>query len=213
MKETIPYNPDLPAQITLKRGKWGLILAHGERSFSDKGIIASLAKKLAEKNISSVRFDFPFRIQGKKYRDPTSLDQAFIQVYNWVTLKYPDINWIIAGHDVGAESALRIVPIVDSDGEIPPLVCVGYPMYPLNRPELADPRAFSAILGEALFCQGSASKRGDFTRLQNSIKMMASHVHVKRIGNASHELEVPGKDSDRVAYWISNDIEQFIKDL
>ena len=43
--------------------------------------------------------------------------------------------------------------------------------------------------------------------------MMANHVEVKMIKGANHNLEVPGKKQDTVAFWIANDIERFLLHL
>ena len=127
--------------------------------------------------------------------------------------QYPEIRWALGGHEVGAESAVRIASILDDGTNVPAIIGLGYPLFPLNRPELADPRSLAAILGEAIFCQGSSSKRGDYQRLVNSIQMMANHVEVKMIKEGNHNLEVPNKKQDTVAFWIANDIERFLLHL
>ncbi len=210
---TIPYSPELHGITRIKNGKWGIVLGHGEYTDIDKGVLASVSKKLAEKNISTVRFNFPFRMSKIKYKDPASLDQAFIHVYNWIVQQYPDIRWAMGGHGIAAESSVRIASILDDGSNVPAIVGLSYPLFPLNRPELADPRSFAAILGEGIFCQGSNSKRGDYQRMENSIQMMANHVQVKLIKGANHNLEVPDKKQDTVAFWIANDIEKFLLHL
>lgn len=212
--EMIPYSPEIPARISIRDGPWGVIIAHGERSYIDKGILPALSKKLSEKNISNILFNFPFRIEERKYdKDTFSIDETFKAVYKWVTEKYPEKQWILGGHDIGAESTVRIAPIVSDFGELPPIICLSYPLYPPNRPDQVDMRPLGAIIGEALFCQGTESNRGNHTRIRNSIRMMAEHVHVSPIKGANHQLEIKGKDFDRVAYWISNDFERFISKL
>lgn len=212
-KITIPYSPDLDGISRIHDGKWGIVFAHGEYTKIEEGILASLSKKLAEKNISTIRFNFPFRMLKIKNKDPTILDQAFIHVYNWIVEQYPDIRWALGGHEIAAESAVRIASILDDGTNVPTIVGLSYPLFPLNRPELADPRPLAAILGEALFCQGSSSKRGDYQRMENSIQMMANHVEVMMIKGANHNLEIPGKEQDTIAFWIANDIERFLLHL
>ena len=114
---------------------------------------------------------------------------------------------------MAAECAVRIAPVLTSDDGIPPIIGLSYPLYPMHQPELGDPRIFGAILGEALFCQGDKSNRGDYKRLDNSMIMMANHVKVRKIRGADHNLKVSGQSSDKVAYWIANDIENFFREL
>ncbi len=214
IKTNIEFNPPLPAEIAIHNGKWGLILAHGERTHHDRGIILSLSKKLSEKKISSVRFAFPFRVNGSKPgKDTSSLDEAFKAVYDHISATYPEITWVLCGHGIAAASALRVAPIASDFGEVPPIVCLNYPLYPPNKPDRVDMRALGAIMGEAFFLQGTDSNRGDPTRVRNSIRMMAEHVHVGSIRGANYQLQVKDKTDDRVAYWISNDIDKFLNDL
>lgn len=212
-KMIIPYDPNLNSIIGIGSHKYGLVIAHGERSFIDEGIINSLAKKLAEKQISSLRFNFPFRENQTKADSDEILDKAYIHVWNWVNEKYPNIKWVLAGHDIGAVSAIRISILASEIGEIPAIICLGYPMYPVNRPELVDTRSFGAIMGDALFIQGDKDTRGSYDRLANQIQMMATHCITNKIKGANHDFQVEGKNFDRVAFWISNDIENFLKNI
>ena len=210
---TIPFQPDLVSIINKQNGKHGLILAHGLKDDMNTGIIPSLAKKLAEKNISSLRFNFPFRINGKKYADDVgTLDNAYLAVWHYATEKYPDINWLVSGIDIGAETAIRASSLMMTpDGSIPTIISLNYPLYPPNKPEQVDASSLGAIMGDALFIQGDESNQGSFDRLRNSIHMISPHAELSKIRGANHEFKVKDKTFDRVAFWISNDIEKFIK--
>ncbi len=213
-KGSIDFDPAIPTLEIHKSSRIGIIIAHGERTNFDEGIIASLAKKLAEKNITSVRFPFPFKIKGERYnKDTQPLDESFVAVFRSLSSQYPDTEWLLCGHDIGAESAVRIAPMASEDGELPHIICLNYPLYPPNRPERVNMSPLAAIIGEALVCQGTESNRGEYKRMRNSLQMMAAHVQIRPIKGANHLLEVEGKTSDRVAFWISNDIERFIADL
>lgn len=212
----IPYKPDLTAIVNLNNGDWGLIIAHGENSKIDEGFLPSLAKKLAEKDISSVRFNFPFREHARKRRvdDVNILDQVYLEVWNWVNEKYPDKKWVLAGHDVGAETAIRVSGLVMNPmGQIPPVICLNFPLYPPNRPEMLKGGSLGAIMGDVLFIQAEKSNKGTFDRIKNQVNMMASHAQVNKIGKADHQFNVENKTFDRVAYWISNDIKRFLKSI
>ncbi len=211
---TIPYNPDLIAIENIISGDNGIIIGHGERSRIEEGILNSLSKKLYSRKISTVLFNFPFRMLNKKKVDNIeTLDQAFLKVWNYVKEKFPDKRWSVSGHGIGVESAIRMSGLIFSDEGIPPVIGLSYPMYPLNRPELVNTNTLGALMGDALFCQGDQSKRGTYDRLRNQIQMMAGHAHVKKIKGANHNLEVLGKPIETVAHWISNDIEKFLKNV
>ncbi|MHA2250877.1 MAG: alpha/beta family hydrolase [Candidatus Kariarchaeaceae archaeon] len=214
MDTSIPFEPPLTAVENIVEGEWGVILSHDENSYIDRGILPALAKQLKKKRISSILFNSPYRMEMKKLADEiTKLDQSFLAVWNYITEKYPNKRWCVGGHGIAAETAIRISGLIFDDTGIPPVLGLSYPMYPPNRPELVDTMTLGALMGEALFCQGTKSKRGTFDRLRNQIQMMATHAHISRIGGANHQLEVESKSLDTVAYWISKDFEKFLKDL
>jgi len=208
----IPFNPQLEAIVNIESGPYGLILAHGSRGGMKTGILPSLSKKLAEKHISCLRFNFPFKTsKSRQIDDVGTLDNAFLSVWQFAVDSYPAITWLAGGIDIGAETAIRSTGLMmTDDGVIPAVIALNYPLYPPNRPEQVDASSLGAIMGDAIFIQGSESNQGSFDRLRNSLRMFAPHADMAKIRGANHDFKVPEKDSDRVAYWISNDIEKFI---
>lgn len=214
MKIEIPFDPQLNGDVLEAKGEWGIILAHGEQSKIDDGILNALAKKLMKKDISTLRFNFPFRVNASKKIDNIGiLDQAFVTTWNYAIKNYPNIRWAVGGHGIGGLTAVRAAGIMYDDSGIPPVVCLNYPMYPYNRPELVDTMALGALLGDGIFCQGDLSKRGTYDRLRNQIQMMARHAKIVKIKGANHLFEVKGKEISTVAYWIANDIARYLREL
>lgn len=213
VKATLEYSPELPLEIDMVDGDWAIIIGHGERTYAEKGILLALSKKLNKKNYSTIRFSFPFRVKGERAKSTSSLDEAFTAVFRYATSNYPEKRWVLCGHGIAAASALRIAPVASEYGELPPIIALNYPLYPPNRPDKVDMRALGAIIGEALFLQGTESNRGDTTRIRNSVRMMAEHVHIGSIGGANYKFEVKDKSEDTVAYWMANDIEKFLNDI
>jgi len=214
-KIEIPFDPPLDGLVELHSRDQGIILAHGTRGDMDDGILPHLCKKLGEKNISTVRFRFPYRMKGKKHLDDvTTLDNAYVAVWQYITNKYPDKTWLVGGIDTGAETAIRATGLMMTDsGDIPHVISLNYPLYPPNRPEMVDASSLGAIMGDAIFIQASDSNQGTYDRLRNQLQMMVPHADMSKIRGANHDFTVDGKNPDRVAYWISNDIDRFIKNI
>jgi predicted alpha/beta-hydrolase family hydrolase len=214
LKLKIPFETEIDAEYIEARGDWGVILAHADKIGMNEGIMPYLSTKLRGKDISSVRFNFPFKILKETRIDSNqTLDQAFVAVWNYVTSQYPEKKWCVGGMGIGGLTALRVASICYADFGIPPVICISYPMYPFNRPELVDTGALGALMGDGLFCQGSNSKRGTFDRLKNQANMMARHARISLIRGANHYMEVDGKEQQTVAYWIASDIARFLKEL
>lgn len=209
MKISIPFTHPIEADYTEARGTWGVILAH-EPNTND-GILKALAKKLREKDIASIRFSITLPTGNRD--NSKNFDNAFVEVWNYAQTNYSNLRWAIGGHSEGAVAAIRISTLVFTDEGSPPIISLGYPMYPPNKPEKVDTMALGALIGDALFCQGTEDNRGTYNRLRNVIGMMASHSKLGRIGGANHEFEVGGKPLTTVAYWISNDINSFLREL
>ncbi|MEC8704940.1 MAG: alpha/beta family hydrolase [Asgard group archaeon] len=214
-KIKIKFNPELDAILNIKDGKFGLILAHGMRDDFDKGILPFISKKLSEKKISSVRFRFPFKINNSKVVDEIgTLDESYLTVWRYVKEKFDNITWLVGGIDIGSKTAIRSTGLMMMDTDtIPAIVSLNYPLYPPNRPELVEASTLGAVMGDALFIQASNSNQGSFDRLKNSINMMIPHADIKKINHADHEFNIENKTHDRVAFWISNDIERYIRSV
>ncbi len=91
------------------------------------------------------------------------------------------------------------------------VIALNYPLYPPNRPENVDAASLGAIMGDALFVQASDSNQGTYDRMRNQLMMMVPHADIAKIRGANQDFVVKEKSFDRVAFWISNDIERFIK--
>jgi predicted alpha/beta-hydrolase family hydrolase len=210
---SIPFDPPLDATVNIRSGKYGLILAHGKTDDISDGILPSLQKKLAEKNISSISFRFPFRQKGlRQIDDVPTLDGSYLAVWEYVSQNYEQVTWLVGGIDIGAETAIRATSLImTDDGSVPVVIALNYPLYPPNRPETIDAASLGAIMGDALFVQGSESNQGSYDRMRNQLMMMVPHADIVKIRGANHEFVVKEKSFDRVAFWISNDIERFIK--
>lgn len=211
----IPFTPSLSGRVIEESGKWGVIIAHGVKSTIEEGLIPSLMKKLAEKNISSLSFNFPFRESGSNSIDDIQkLDQAYEAAWNFAITEYSSKKWVLCGHDIGAEVAIRTSGLVmTDDGQIPPVISISYPLYPPNRPEQVQMGSIGAVMGEVLFIQPDKSNQGSFDRLRNQLQMMVPHADMSKIRNANHEMVVEGKTPSRVAFWITNDIQRFLNNL
>lgn len=209
----IPYDPELDGYYEEAGGKWAILFAHGSKASIDDGFIPALSKKLAEKNISSLVFNFPYRQSGSnRIDDILELDNAYQAAWSYASSTYPNKKWVLAGHDIGAEVAIRSSGlIITEDGSIPPVISISYPLYPPNRPEQVQAGSLGAVMGEVLFIQPEDSNQGSFTRLRNQVQMMAPHADISKIRGANHELEVKDKSPSRVAYWVTNDIERFLR--
>lgn len=214
MKINIPFETELEGDYTEARGEWGIILGPADKITMNEGILPHLSKKLRAKDISSVRFNFPFQMKGENQMDSNQvLDEAYVSVWNYVSAQYPETKWCVGGLGVGGLTALRVSSITYADFGIPPVICMSYPMYPPHKPEYVDTSALSALLGDGVFCQGDKSNRGTFDRLKNQANMMSRHAKINLIRGANHYMEVDKKDPSTVAYWIAADIGRFLKDL
>ncbi|MDH5403076.1 MAG: hypothetical protein OEY49_11340 [Candidatus Heimdallarchaeota archaeon] len=214
METVIPYKPDITTITNIVEGKWGVIFAHGEKSRIEEGFFPILANKLNQKNISVIRFTFPFtKDKSIKVDDIQSLDQAFLKVWEWTSKNFPDKKWCVGGHDIGGETSIRISSITGDFEELPPVICINYPMYPHNKPELFRQGSIGALMGDGLFCQSENSSKGTYDRLKNQLAMMANHAIITKIVQSDHEFNKMKHPINKVMYWIAKDIEKFLTNI
>lgn len=133
-----------------------LLLAHGAGAPMDSPFMEAMADALAEREIRTLRFEFPYmaarRADGKR-RPPDrmpKLETAFLETF------------ANAGHVfVGGKSmGGRVASLVADDLGVAGLVCLGYPFHPPGKPENLRTEHLKSMRTRALIVQGERDPFG-----------------------------------------------------
>jgi predicted alpha/beta-hydrolase family hydrolase len=175
----------------------GLVLTHGAGANSNAPLLVAVANALAERGVTVLRFDLPFRQQrpsgpphpGTAARDRAGLKNAVTAMRGIVSGRV-----FLGGHSYGGRQATMLCaeePEVASG-----LLLLSYPLHPPRKPEQLRTQHFPKLKSTALFVHGTRDPFGSIEGMEAALRLIpAKHVLLLMEG-AGHDLGFKGKSAD-----------------
>jgi predicted alpha/beta-hydrolase family hydrolase len=175
----------------------GLVLTHGAGANSNAPLLVAVANALAERGVTVLRFDLPFRQQrpsgpphpGTAARDRAGLKNAVMAMRGIVSGRV-----FLGGHSYGGRQATMLCaeePEVASG-----LLLLSYPLHPPRKPEQLRTQHFPKLKSTALFVHGTRDPFGSIEGMEAALRLIpAKHVLLLMEG-AGHDLGFKGKSAD-----------------
>ena len=183
---------ELPALLDGERGGTILALGHGAGGSKDDALLEGFCRRLADRGIASLRFDFPYRVRGTKApdREPV-LREAWLAVHAEAST-VGDPVWI-GGKSLGG----RIASLVAADGlDIGGLVFVGYPLHPPGKPDRLRDAHLPDIKAPMLFLQGTRDAFATWDLLEKTVGRLGSQAMMHPVEGGDHSFRVRGAKRD-----------------
>jgi predicted alpha/beta-hydrolase family hydrolase len=193
-------------------------MAHGAGAGMSHPFMAGFANGLAERNIASARYQFPYMEQGSKRPDAPKLAQATVRaaVIEASRLE-PDLALVAGGKSYGG----RMTSQAQAESPLPGvrgLVFLGFPLHAAGRP--SDERAshLFQVKIPMLFLQGTRDALADTKLLQGLTRRLGSLATLKLYQDADHSFHVPARTGridaevrsqmlDDLAVWVKRTCE------
>lgn len=131
-----------------------VILAPGAGAGAAHPFMAAMAASIADLGITVVRFDFPYRVMGRRMPGPALHSiLAWAAVFEHVRVEGDSVPIIAMGKSYGGRMASMATAedMIDPDA----LVYLGYPLHPPGRPEKERAAHLALITVPQLFVSGS----------------------------------------------------------
>lgn len=178
-------------------GGAGLVLAHGAGSSREAPLLVALARALAERGVTVLRCDLPFRQlrpagpprRGDATRDRDGLRQALVLLRER-TASGP---LVLGGHSYGGRQASVLVAA--EPGLADGLLLLAYPLHPPGR--AGDPRTahFARIRTPVLFVHGGRDPFGTLAELEAARAVIPAPSALLPIESAGHDLVPRRRDA------------------
>jgi uncharacterized protein len=166
-----------------------VLLAHGAGADMRTAALTSLADALADAEIPSLRFDFPYKAAGRRAPDrPPVLAASARDAARELArrTKLPAERLVLGGRSMGG----RICSMVVADEEDPlpalGLVLLGYPLHPPGKPESSRVEHFPRLHSPCLFVSGTRDSFGTPDELQRAARRIEGPVTWHWIESADH---------------------------
>ena len=189
------------------------IFAHGAGAGMEHPFMETFAERLKNKNIGTVRFNFPYMEKGRKA--PGSQKEAvdaIVDIYKEVTANY-NIPVFAGGKSYGG----RMASLAASKELLPGLkglIYLGFPLHAPGSPSVARAEHLKEIKVPMLFLQGMKDKLAQTELIRKVVSALPTST-LKEYKDADHSFKVTkrsGINQERLFDQIVTDMTTWIQE-
>ncbi|WP_436516510.1 alpha/beta hydrolase family protein [Ekhidna sp. To15] len=190
-----------------------LILAHGAGAGMHHPFMNLIASSITKRNITTVRFNFPYMEQGRKSPgSPKGNIETWKLVIDHIDKSYKGLPIFISGKSYGGRMASHLVADVDIQ-VVKGIIYYGFPLHAPGRDSKDRAAHLTSVKIPQLFLQGSKDKLANL-ELINEVVETLSNADIKVIEEADHSFNVPkriGKTNEDIMSYLVNESVEWIK--
>jgi hypothetical protein len=192
--------------------RWLYVLAHGAGAGMRHRFMAAVADTLAQRNVATLRYQFPYTESGGRRPDPPGVLQATVRAaVAAAAAAAPELALLAGGKSLGGRmtsSAAARAPLPGVRG----LVFLGFPLHAPNRPGIDRAEHLDGVQLPMLFLQGTRDALADPELMGTVCARLGTRatLHVVEGGDHSFgvlkrsgrtEAEVLAELGDTVVSW------------
>jgi uncharacterized protein len=189
------------------------VLAHGAGAGMEHPSMRATALDLAELEIATLRYQFPYMEQKKGRPDPPALCHATVRAaIATAAQRAPQLPVFAGGRSFGG----RMTSQAQAQGALPGvrgLVFLAFPLHPAKQPSDERARHLAEIKIPMLFVQGTRDALAERTLLQDTVARLGNRAALEWAEDADHSFHVPARSGrrdaevrrallDRAATWM-----------
>jgi uncharacterized protein len=167
------------------------VLAHGAGAGMSHPFMAAVADGLAELDIATLRYQFPYMEQGIKRPDVPKIAQATVRAAVGEALRLlPGFAVVAGGKSFGGRmtsQAQAEMPLPGVQG----LVFLGFPLHPAGRPSDERGVHLFEIKVPMLFLQGTRDALAATALIEALVQRLGERATLKLFHDADHSFHVP----------------------
>ncbi len=185
-------------------------LAHGAGAGMNHDFMISISKLLAEKNIATLRFNFPFMENKKGRPDSPAVAQKTIEAAIIKAQKlFPSLQLFVAGKSFGGRMSsqyLATKPAIEVKG----IIFFGFPLHQPGKPSTDRAEHLKSVGVPMLFLQGTKDTLATYDLIEKVCASLRLATLVK-IDGADHSFKAGKKEimpilAEEVSAWIEKKI-------
>jgi len=208
----LPAGPvEVPAVVGEVAGAEAtVIVAHGAGAGKDHPFLTGFAEALRRERLSTVRFDFPYVVAGRRMPGPAA--HAILAWRAVVDTVRGQGRIIGCGKSYGGRMAsMAVAEGLAVDG----LVYLGYPLHPPGRPEKPRTAHLPAVAVPQLFVEGSNDPFIQPIAQFDETVSRCRDARVAWVEGAGHSFEVKGRrrPSAEVGASLAPVVAEFVRTL
>jgi hypothetical protein len=195
------------------------VLAHGAGAGMHHPFMVEVARRLALRDVATLRYQFPYMERGARRPDPPQLAQATVRaaLTAAVTL-LPKLPLIAGGKSFGGRMTSQTQAIAPLPGVLG-LAFFGFPLHPTGRPSQNRAEHLFDVQIPMLFLQGARDTLASLSQLEPLCEKLGQRATLKLFAAADHSFHVPARTRrndtqvleevlDAFAAWLDNVIDR-----
>ncbi len=184
-----------------------LVLAHGAGAGMTHRFMAAVADGLAERQVGSLRFQFPYMESGAKRPDRPALAHATIRAaVGWAASC--GLPLFAGGKSFGGRMTSQAQAALPLPGVLG-LIFLGFPLHPPNKPSIERADHLRAVHTPMLFVQGTRDALADLRLLEPILKTLPASLH--RSEHADHSFHVPARSGQTDSQVLDQALDRMVE--
>jgi predicted alpha/beta-hydrolase family hydrolase len=173
----------------------------------------AMATRLGEREVATLRYEFPYMQQGRRRPGPRGLLIATVRSALGAAARVADGLPVFAG---GKSMGGRMTSLAVAEKPIPELrgvIFVGFPLHPADKPGTERGEHLARVGVPMLFLQGTRDRLADLDLLTPLCSRLGERATLRIIENADHSFHVlkrSGRGDDEVLSELAGSISQWM---
>ena len=193
------------------------VFGHGASSPMDHPLLETLAEHLADQEIASFRYQFPYMERGGKGRDSQKVTFATVEsAIKTASTLAPELALFAGGHSFGGRMTsmtLAESPELEFKGEgeglVKGILFFSFPLHPAGKPDVKRAEHLSQISVPLLFISGTRDKLAELELLKPVCSSLKKQASLYLVESGDHSLKVL-KKAQKTQVEVFQEITKFI---
>src|ERR1700676_2191800 len=189
-----------------------LVLAHGAGAGMNHTFMSAIANQLAEDNVATFRYQFPYMEHRRGVPDKQPLLTATVATAVATTARLvPELPLFAGGKSMGG----RMTSLAASEQKLEAvkgLIFFGFPLHPPKRPSTKRAQHLQLVKLPMFFLQGTRDDLADLTLLRPICESLGPQTTLHIIEGADHSFHVlkrSGKTDSQVLAELSSTVKDW----
>jgi len=190
------------------------VLAHGAGAGMRHTFMAAIAGALADREVATLRWEFPYMAAGKPRPDRAEVAEAAVrEVWSAARVRFADLALFAGGKSFGGRMTSRAHAAAPLTG-VCGLIFLGFPLHPPDKPSVERADHLASASGPLLFVQGDRDELAGLRRLRPVVTRLGPRATLHVVKAADHGFDVQVRSgrtrteildelADTVASWIT----------
>jgi predicted alpha/beta-hydrolase family hydrolase len=169
------------------------VFAHGAGAGMTQAFMAAVATGLFDRDIATLRYQFPYMQKGSKRPDSPSVAHAAVRAaVAEAGRRFPKLPLFAGGKSFGGRMTSQAQALHPLSG-VSGLAFFGFPLHPPGKPSEDRAEHLFDIKIPMLFLQGGRDKLADLSLLEHVTSALGKRASLHVFEHADHSFHVPSR--------------------